>query len=407
MNTRNLVFSILISLLYLMTMFSCQDKPKKTAKDLIDPGAAELLAQKDSAASEILFIGTYTRKEPHVNGKAEGIYVYKMSKSTGRLTHHSTFKGSINPSYLTVHPNKRFLYAVNEHGGAGEFETGTVSAFSIHPESKELDLINIVSAEGVAPCYISVDKSGHFALVANYVGGNTVLLPIQIKGALGKAVAVEQHEGKGEHPRQDAPHAHFVDTDPNNRYVYAVDLGLDKILRYELDKRQGKLKPAGAANVTPQAGCRHLTFHPQERWAYVINELNGTIEAFQVDEKSGQMEQFQTIPTTESATTEAACADIHITPSGRFLYATNRGMENSIAIFSIDRESGELTNIGYQSTFGKTPRNFVIDPSGTFLLVANQDSDNVVTFKIDEKTGQLTETGLVAEIPTPVCLKFW
>ena len=253
----------------------------------------------------------------------------------------------------------------------------------------------------------SVDKSGHFALVANYVGGNTVMLPIEKGGALGKAVAIKQHSGKGKHPRQETPHAHFVDTDPNNRYAYAVDLGLDKVLIYEMDKSNRDLILKGEVKVASEAGCRHLAFHPQERWAYIINELNGTIEAFHVDETNGMMEQFQAIPTTKNATKAAACADIHITPSGRFLYATNRGEENSIAMFSIDSQTGLLENIGYQAVLGKTPRNFVIDPSGTFLLVANQDSDNVVTFKIDKKTGQLIETGITTDVPTPVCLKFW
>ena len=357
----------------------------------------------DTVVNYPLFVGTYTRKEGHVDGKAAGIYWMEMNGATGELKMISTFEGAINPSYLTLHPNGKFLYAVNEHGGVGDFGKGTVSAFSIDHQNKKLHLLNIVSAEGIAPCYISIDDKQEAVLVANYVTGNVLALPIKTDGSLEKAVATAQHKGKGSHPRQEAPHAHMITQGPDGG-IFAVDLGVDKIFSYQL--KNGILEKMAETNTEPEAGPRHLAFHPNKKWVYVLGELNGKIEAFHFSKTNQPLKQFQSISTTKDGPhKEAACADIHIHPSGKFLYASNRGNFNNIAMYAIHPENGTLHFLGTQSTKGAVPRNFVIDPTGKFLLVANQNSNNIVTFKINQQTGILEDTGLEAKVWTPVCLK--
>ena len=352
-----------------------------------------------------LFIGTYTRTEPHVAGKAEGIYWYQMNKETGEISHVSTFPGMINPSYLVIAPGGGFLYAVNEHGGAGDFDAGTISAFRINKAQRKLELLNQQSVKGAAPCYVSIAPSGKHALVSNYVSGNSVALPILKDGSLAELSSEMQSTGSGPHPRQESPHAHMILPGPGG-FIHTVDLGLDKVLSYTLSS-EGELKLANEVSTKPGAGPRHLAFHPNEKWAYVVNELNGTVEAFSYDKTSATFNRIQDILTTvEPLGDQAACADIHVHPSGKFLYASNRGESNSIAMYSIDQESGLLTFMGLQSVKGRTPRSFVIAPGGAFLLVANQDSGNVVSFKINPETGLLEDIGVESEVPTPVCLKF-
>lgn len=352
-----------------------------------------------------LFIGTYTRIEPHVAGKAEGIYWYQMNEETGEISHVSTFPGMINPSYLVIEPSGNFLYAVNEHGGAGDFDAGTISAFKINKEQRKLELLNQQSVKGLAPCYVSIAPSGKHTLVSNYVTGNSVALPILEDGSLGGVASIMQPSGSGPHPRQESPHAHMILPGPGG-FIHTVDLGLDKVFSYELSS-EGELKQVNEASTKAGAGPRHLAFHPNEKWAYVVNELNGTVEAFNYDKTTAEFSRIQDILTTvEPLGDQAACADIHVHPSGKFLYASNRGESNSIAMYSIDQKSGLLTFIGLQSVKGRAPRSFVIAPGGAFLLVANQDSGNVVSFKINPQTGILEDIGVETEVPTPVCLKF-
>ncbi len=392
------LLSILPSIIFLA--ISCSINPENATGDK-HYSEKELFNTK---AYYPLFVGTYTRKEGHVDGKATGIYWMQMDTTTGKLKRVASFEGTINPSYLTLHPNGKFLYVVNEHGGAGEFDQGTVSTFSIDRANKKLNLLNIVSAGGVAPCYISLDNKNQVALVANYVTGNVSVLPIKVEGSLAGASSIIQHEGKGNHPRQEAPHAHMIVQGPDAT-ILAVDLGADKIFSYQL--KNGALEKLAETTTEPEAGPRHLAFHPNEKWIYVLGELNGKVEAFNFFKADQPLKRFQTISTTESRTNAAAaCADIHVHPDGRFLYASNRGDFNSIAMYAIHPKNGRLQFLGTQSTKGTTPRNFVIDPTGKFLLVANQDSDNIVTFKINQTTGLLEDTGLELEVFTPVCLKF-
>lgn len=355
-----------------------------------------------SSRSGWIYIGTYTRNEPHVNGKAEGVYIYKMNPETGALTYVTTSPNTLNPSYVAVHPDGKWLYAVNETGD------GKISSFKIDREKKELKLINAVSAKGSAPCYISVDQSGKFVLVANYGSGNVAMYPVNPDGSLKDAVNVIQHRGNGPDPgRQEGPHAHMIITGNERNLVYAVDLGIDKVITYKLDTRKASLEKTGEYSTVPGAGPRHIEFHRNKKWAYIINELNGTIEACTVNSHTGALTRFQVIsvlPAGEKR--KAASAAIHIAPSGKYLYASNRGEINNIAMFSVDENSGRLELIGHQPVKGRTPRSFAIDPSGKFLLVANQDTDNIVTFTIDPSTGKLTDTGIEANVPTPVCLVF-
>lgn len=354
----------------------------------------------------ILYVGTYTEKEAHVDGKAEGIYVYKFDPKTGNLSYESTSELVVNPSYLVVHPSKNYLYAVNETGGVATDTAGAVTAFSIDPETSALSIINQVSSTGDWPCHISVDNSGMFTLVANY-GGSVAMFPLNGDGSIAEASKTIEHQGSGPATRQTGPHAHMIISGLDNKLVYAVDLGADKVFSYLLDTdNQTLVSTQKNTDISPGAGPRHLAIHPELKKAYVVNELNGTIDCFNIDE-SGGLEIFQTISTlAEGSIDEAACADIQIHPSGKYLYASNRGEMNNIAIFEISSGDGALQLLGHQSTYGKGPRSFVIDPGGKFLLVANQDTDNVFTFKIDKDTGLLIDGPLETKIPTPVCLKF-
>lgn len=357
---------------------------------------------KQNNYETLVYIGTYT------HGKNEGIYAYRMEKSTGALSFVSKATGVNNPSFLAIHPQQNYLYAVNEIGEFAGKPSGAVSAFSIDPKTGELTYLNQQPSHGTGPCHLSVDKTGRFVLVANYGGGSVCALPIRDDGQLGEATDFIQHEGSSVNPqRQKGPHAHSIILSPDNRYAFAADLGLDKIMIYQLDLINGKLKPNDEpwAEVKAGAGPRHFDFHPNGKFAYLITELDNTIIAFTYDESNGALKEIQTVSTLpKDFEGTSYCADVHVSPSGKFVYGSNRGHE-SIVIFAIDSGTGKLTYVGHEPTQGKNPRNFAIDPTGTFLLAANQSTDNIVTFRIDKQTGKLVSTGEVAEVPQPVCLK--
>ena len=350
----------------------------------------------------LVFVGTYTETE---GSQSEGIYVYRIDISSGELMLERVIKDILNPSFLEIHPGGHFLYAVNEvqnhRGQAG----GGVSAFSI--ESDQVNLLNDQSSQGSDPCYVSVEQTGRFALVANYTSGRIAIFPIQPDGQLGAASDVLQHTGSSVHPeRQNGPHAHCILPDPTNRFAIAVDLGLDKLLIYQMDLKDGKLYQHAEVHVRSGAGPRHLTFHPNGQLAYLINELNSTLISYRYDSEHGTFEELQTVPALpQDFDGENLCADIHISPDGRYLYASNRG-HDSIVCFFIDQETGRLMYRNHTSTGGREPRNFAIDPSGAFLLVANQKTNNIVTFRIDAEGGRLSKTGHEVEVSMPVCLKF-
>ena len=355
---------------------------------------------------EVLFIGTYTKEEGHVDGQGEGIYIYAMDKETGQLSYLNVSDSTISPSYLAVHPNGDNVYAVNEYDG-GEAGFATVSAFEYNFKDHSLELINEVSSLGQYPCHISIDNSGQYVMAANYVGGSVAFYPIEKDGALGVHNSYKKHEGSSSHPRQEAPHAHMIVQHPTLNFIAAVDLGADRIYEYEIDSIGETLNYVGDYPNSPRmSGPRHLVFHPTLDIAYTLNELLGTIEVAPISDEERFQRIFQVISSQDvEDDREPASAAIKIHPNGRFLYASNRGELNEIVIFSVD-EKGILSRLGAQSTLGLTPRDFEIDPSGRFLLAANQDSNTIVTFSIDQETGMLSETGNIAEVPTPVCLKF-
>ncbi len=349
-----------------------------------------------------LLIGTYT------SGKSEGIYVYDFNTETGDSKKRSSLQ-TPNPSYLAVSPDQKIVYAVSETDEAKREGTGgAVSAFSFNPLNGSLSLINQQFSQGRNPCYVSVDKTGKWVFAANYSSGSAVLFPVRSDGGLENAKQVLQDNGAGPNKdRQEAPHLHSTILSPDDKFLFTPDLGIDKVMIYRFDKKSGTLNPAAIpfAASTPGSGPRHFDFHPNNKFAYLIEEMSGTVAAFKY--KKGKLTPIQrtsTLPTDFKGV--IGSADIHVSPDGKFLYASNRGESNTIAIFSIDSNTGKLTAIGHQSTMGKTPRNFNFDPGGNFLLVANQNTDNIVIFKIDRKTGLLTDTGKRIKVPNPVCIKW-
>jgi 6-phosphogluconolactonase len=363
-------------------------------------GAFASRANAWDVKSRLLYVGTYT------TGKSEGIYGYRMDPYSGQLSRFGSFK-SVNPSFLAIDRNWNYLYAVNEVGDFLGKPSGFVSAYAIDKGGK-LRLLNEQATQGADPCHLSIDHKNRTLLVANYTGGNISVFPIRSDGTLGMVSEVKQHEGSGPKEQQKGPHAHCIIFDRSQRHALAADLGIDKVMIYRFDRATGKLTPGKQpfADLQPGAGPRHLTFHPGGKYLYVINELNSTMTAFKYDERDGTLTHIDTVSTLPSDFSGVSyCADVHVSPSGKFLYGSNRG-HNSIVVFAIDLRTGKLTPVEHVSTEGNWPRNFAIDPSGKFLLVANQRSDNVVVFSIDEHTGRLKPTGHVEEIPSPVCIKF-
>src|SRR5208282_1446865 len=314
-----------------------------------------------------------------------------------------------NPSFLAIDPSRHFLYAVNEVQNYKGASSGAVSAFAINSQTGNLSLLNQVPTRGADPCYIAFDQTSKYALVANYTGGSVAVFPVQPDGRIGEPSAFVQHRGSSVNKeRQEGPHAHWIETTPDNRFAIAVDLGLDELLVYRFDASKGSLTPNDPpyGSLDPGAGPRHLAFHPNGKFAYVVNELQSSITAFSYDSGRGALEKLKTVPTLPkgfSGSNDSAEIEIH--PSGKFLFASNRG-HDSIAVFSIDNPSGALTLVDHFPTQGKTPRNFEIDPTGKLLFVANQDTNNIVVFRIDPTDGRLTPTGQTLHVPSPVCLKF-
>jgi 6-phosphogluconolactonase len=353
----------------------------------------------------LFYVGTYTEN----GGKSKGIYAYRYDAATQEVTSLGLAAETTNPSWVALHPNGRFLYAVNEVQNYKSPNSGGVSAFSIDRSTGKLTLLNEVASRGADPCYIIVDDSGKYVLVANYTGGNIATFPISPDGKIGEASAFIQHTGHSLNPKhQEAAHAHSIDLSPDERFAFVDDLGLDQLLVYKFDKSKGSLKPASPPFVSLHAGSgpRHFALHPSGRFAYVVSELASTVTAFSVDLKAGMFHRSQTISTLpDDFKGENDDAEIRIHPSGKFLYASNRG-HDSITVFAIDPEKGMLTPVEHTLTGGKTPRSFEIDPTGKLLFAENQNSDTIVLFRIDENTGKLTPTGKVLEVGQPVCVKF-
>jgi 6-phosphogluconolactonase len=347
--------------------------------------------------SPLVFVGTYTQKLGHVDGKASGIYVCRFDTASGALTVVDSATDLANPSFLTLSPNKTRLYAVGENGGKPEQPFGSVAAYQASPEGKLLK-INEVSSYGVAPCHISTDLLGQFVFVANYVTGNVLSYGIRPDGGLSDSLCQRQHPG--EHPW-----AHQVLTAPNNHLLWAVDKGADRVFAYNFGGN-GRLEQAAALPLPKDAGPRHLDFCPADPTLMaVINELSCSVLTFRYDESTKQftrLDSLSTLPVGFAA--QNTCADIHFHPNGKFLYGSNRG-HDSIVIYAIDPASGKLTLVGHQAAGGAVPRNFMLTPDGRWMLVAHQNSSTVSAFRVDAVTGRLTPAGAPSRVATPVCLK--
>jgi 6-phosphogluconolactonase len=348
-------------------------------------------------AADLVYVGTYTRET------SKGIYAFRFDAASGKLETLGLVAEIENPSFVAVHPNQRFLYAV------GETDGGSVTSYSIDRQSGKLTALNTVSAKGGGPCHVNLDSTGSSLAIANYGTGSVTMYPVQSDGRLGEASAFDQHEGSSVNPRrQQGPHAHSVDFSPDNRFLMSSDLGLDQVLIYRFDPKSSSITANDPpfARVKPGAGPRHFAFHPSARFAYVINEIASTVTAFSYDAARGALTELQTLSTLpQGYDGRNSTAEIEMHPSGKFVYGSNRG-HHSIAVFAIDQQKGTLTLVENVSTQGETPRNFAIDPSGKFLFAANQQTDNIVLFRIDGETGKLAPTGASVEVDAPVCIRF-
>lgn len=360
----------------------------------------------------IVFAGTYTEPMSFIAGevlKGKGIHAYNFDTESGTLSELCVNEDISNPSFFCFSPNREFLYCVNE---CQEFEgqpTGAVSAFRIEGDSGRLTLLNQQSSHGTDPCHVNVDRTGKYVFVTNYSSGSVSVYPINDDGSLGVASCVVQHEGRSVNPeRQQGPHAHGVEISGDNRFVFVCDLGSDQLFVYEFDIETGEIFPNGkqaAIAVQPGAGPRHLVMHPNSKFAYLLNELNSTMTALKYDAENGVFEEIDTLSTLPAGFRgKTTCAEVQISPDGKFLYGSNRG-HNSVVTYRIE-DDGSIKIVGHEGTGGEVPRHFEIDPSGGFVAAANQDTGNIVMFKRCTATGELEPTGSVVEVGSPVCVRF-
>ncbi|MBX7103311.1 MAG: lactonase family protein [Gemmataceae bacterium] len=344
-----------------------------------------------------IYIGTYAK------GAGQGIHRLELDRKSGTLRSLGVVTEAVNPSFLALSPDRRFLFSVSEvSGGPG------VAAYAIDAQGG-LQFLNRQPVGGNGPCHVAVDPSGKLLLVANYGGGSINALPIDSDGRLKKPAAFVQHPRPGTRvvaSRQEGPHAHSVTVDPAGKHVIVADLGLDTLFSYRIDPAAGTLPKAGEVVVGPGTGPRHFAFHPNGELAFSINELSSTLTCFRYDVRSGKLTplgQVTTLPADFRG--ENHTAEVRVHPNGRWVYASNRG-HDSIVQLSVDPKSGAMTVVGHTPTGGKTPRNFNLDPSGRFLIAANQNSETVIAFRIDPETGRLSPTGSTVSVPSPVCVLF-
>lgn len=352
----------------------------------------------------LVYFGTYTGAKTG----SKGIYVSKFNSSTGELGAPEVAAETGSPSFLEIHPSKKYIYAVGEMGTPGA-KGGGVSAFSVTLPSGKLTPINQVSAVGQGPCHVNIDKTGGLAMIANYGSGSCASYAIKDDGSLSDAASFHQHEGAGLNPRRQAgPHAHSVNFSPDNRFAFVCDLGLDKIMIYKIDPQTGKTEPHGEGKVSSGSGPRHFAFHPNGKFAFVNNEMAMTETTFAYDADKGTLTEVDTVSTIPAADRNKeglSTAETRVHPNGKFVYVSNRG-HDTIAVFSCDPATGKLTLIQNANVEGKTPRNFNLDPSGKWCIAAHQGSDSVALFKVDQDTGKLTFTGKKLDVGGPCCVRF-
>lgn len=360
---------------------------------------APALAQQ---AGRLVFVGTYT------NDKSHGIFSFRFDEQRGTLTPLGLAIETPSPSFIVASADGRYLFAVNEVDRYNGEASGSVSSFAVNRETGKLTWLSTQSSKGTNPCHLALDRTGRFLVVANYSSGTIAVLPVGADGRIAPATQVIAHQGKGpDASRQEGPHAHEVVFSRDNKYVLAVDLGIDKVLVYRFNEGTGALTanaPAGVS-VTPGFGPRHIAFHPDDKRAFVINEMASTITSLTWDAALGTLTagtSTRTLPADFHGT--STTAEIVVHPNGKFLYGSNRG-HDSIAAFAIGA-TGTLTPIGYEPTRGRTPRHFAIAPDGRWLVAANQDSGTLAVYRLDETTGMLTPSGALVESGTPVCVLF-
>ncbi len=360
------------------------------------------MAPNSDPNSQLIYVGTYTRET------SAGIYAYRFDATNGSVEPIGLVAEISDPSFLALHPNGLYLYAVSETDDYDADGSGSVVAYELEPASASLSKLNEVSSRGGWPCHLGVDPSGRMLIVANYKSGSVASFPIREDGSLGNAASFFQHTGSSVNERQQGPHAHSADFSADGRLAFFSDLGLDQVKIYRADPQAATLSPGDPAHVAvePGSGPRHFSQHPSGRFAYGVNELGSTISVYSLDGEAGVLEVIQTVTTLPSGFSGSnTTAEIYVHPSGKFVYASNRG-HDSIAIFAIDSQSGHLESLGHVSTGGSNPRNFSFDRTGRFLMAANQSSDNVVVFSLDPDSGALTPIGLEFGVDAPVCLLF-
>ncbi len=346
-----------------------------------------------------IFAGSYAEAEN------SGIYVYTFDEQTGRLSRTDEWGGLKNPTFLNVDAERRLLYAIGETVDETGNKVGEAAAFAIDAASGKLELLNRAVTVASTTCHIQRDAASKYATVTSYHGGMVGLSAIEADGRIGALLDSQQHTGSSSHPeRQDRPHPHSSFYSPDGRYLLVSDLGLDLIITYALDREQNKLARVQAATVPPGSGPRHLTFHPNGKFVYVINEINSTISSFAYEAEHGELTPLSTVGTIPaSVTIENSCAEIAISKDGRYLYGSNRG-HDSIVVFSVNSDDGSLEVVQHISVEGGHPRHFALTPNGAYLLAANRDTDNIVTFSVDANSGKLTYTGVQEQVSKPVCV---
>lgn len=348
----------------------------------------------------LAYVGSYA------DSAGPGLYACRYDPDNGSIELIDQAAGLQNPTFLDVDEDHLKLYAIAEGVDSNNQRCGEAAAYDIDPSTGKLSLLNKEMTVPAPTCHITLDHTKRCVIVASYHGGMVGLSPLLADGRIGAASDIHRHKGSSILPVQDRPRAHSVFIDRNNRFAAACDLGLDRIIMYKLDIEEARLIPHGEVKVAPGSGPRHFAYHPSLSYGYVINELNATITAFSYNEEQGELSEIQTVSTLpETYKGENACADIHISPDGKFLYGSNRG-HDSIAVYAIDPSNGKLALVEHASTLGGHPRNFAISPDGRFLLAANRDSDNIVTFARDAQTGKLLPTGSELKVSKPVCIKF-
>lgn len=356
---------------------------------------------EQQTSKEIIYVGTF-----HDRG-SEGLYVFEFDRETAEMEEIQVVSDREGPNFQAIHPEGNFLYSVSDEPFATDTDYGTVSAYRIDSKTGHLSLINEQSVEGRGTAHVSVDPLGRYVYVSNYSEGNLSVFQINEDGSLSEAVDIVHHEGSSVNEmRQNNPHVHAVDPSKDGRFIYVSDLGIDKIMIYDVHETNGTLNPAEPASAasTPGSGPRHFTIHPNGEFAYSAEEMSSTVTVFDVDQSTGALEEVQRLSMLpEEFEGSSSAADIHISPDGRFLYASNRG-HDSLVIYSINETTGELTLKGHESTRGSHPRNFMIDDRGEYLFVANRDDDNVVIFRVDQETGDLEYTGNQVDVPMAVCV---